>query len=183
MEQHLNARVLPSNAPALPDNTSGLLSPPTDRTETLRSEICQSYNCGNDCFGCNLLHVCFRCRQHGHSATDCKCAVLRASSGNVGLGTSQSCNTDLKPRNTQKYAFRPVSSFVNPPHHSAQAAIKAEHPRRQQYSSLPKGYPCYWHVEWETPRYRTYREKIRQKGLKDEKWPDRVEEAFQIGLS
>ena len=177
MELQLDARVLASNALVLPENASGLLSPPTDLAETLSSEICQSYNCGNDCSACNLLHVCFRCREYGHPATDCKCGILRASSGNV------SRNTDLKTGDTQKHGFRPVSSLVNPPHHSAQAAIKAEHPRRQQYSSFSslKGPPHYWHVEFETPRYQIYREKCRQKGSKDEKWPDRVEEAFQIG--
>ena len=182
MEQHLNARVLPSNA--LPDSASGLLSPPADLTETLSPEICQNYNRGNDCFACNAPHVCFRCRQYGHPATDCKSTILRASSGNVGPGTFQSSNTDLKLGNTQKHGFRPVSSFVNPPHHSAQAAIKAEHPRRQQHSSYSslKGYPYYWHVEYQTPRYCAYRKKIREKGSKDEKWPDNVEEAFQLGL-
>lgn len=40
----------------------------------------------------------------------------------------------------------------------------------------------YWHVEFQTPRYRAYREKCRQKGSKDEKWPDRVEEAFQYAI-
>lgn len=182
MDQHLSARVLPSNA--LPDNASGLLSPPADLTETPSSEICQNYNCGNKCFACNALHVCFRCRKYGHPATECKCTILRTSSGNVRPGRLQSCNTDLKLGSTQKYGFRPVSSFVNPPHHSAQAAIKAEHPRRQQHSphSSLKGSPYYWHVEYQTPRYCAYREKIRQKGSKDEKWPDKVEEAFQIGL-
>lgn len=182
MELHSNARVLPSNA--LPEDASGFLSTPTDPADTLCSEICQSYNRGSDCFACNLLHVCLRCKQHGHPATDCKCGILRVSSGNVGSSVFQSRNTDLKTGNTQKYGFRTVSSLVNPPHHSAQAAIKAEHPTRLQNTSWssPKVLPLYWHVEFQTPRYRAYRDKCREKGSKDAMWPDRVEEAFQIGL-
>lgn len=179
----MELRVLPSNAsaPALPKYESGLLSTPTDLAETLSSGICPSYNHGSDCSACNLLHICLRCKQHGHPATECKFGILRVSSGNVGSNVFQSRSTDFKEGHTQKYGFRPVSSLVNPPHHSAQAAIKAEHPRRQQHSSWPS-LPMYWHVEFQTPRYRAYREKCRQKGSKDEKWPDRVEEAFQYGL-
>lgn len=184
MELHSNGRVLPSNAPALPEDTSGLLSTPTDQVETLSSEICQNYNRGNDCSACNLSHSCLRCKQHGHPAIDCKCGILRVSSGNVRSSVFQPYSTDLKTVNTQKYGIRPVSSLVDPPHHSAQAAIKAEHPRRQYHSSWssPKGLPMYWHVEFQTPRYRTYREKCRQKGSKEQQWPDHVEEAFQAGL-
>lgn len=179
----MELRVLPSNAtaPALPENDSGLLSRRIDLTETLSPGICQSYNRGGDCSTCNLLHICLRCKLHGHPATECKCGILRVSSGNVGSNAFQSRNTDFKEEHNPKYAFRPVSSLVNPPRHSAQAAIKAEHPRRQQHSSWPS-LPMYWHVEYQTPRYRAYRDKIRQKGSKDEKWPDRVEEAFQYGL-
>ena len=185
MELHSNARVLPSNVPALQENASGFLSTPTDLANTLSSEICQSYNRGSDCFACNLPHVCLRCKQHGHPATDCKYDILRVSSGNVGPSVFQSRNIDLKTGNTQKYGFRPVSSLVNPPHHSAQAAIKAEHSRRQQNTSWssPKALPLYWHVEWQTERYRIYRKKCRERGSKDGVWSDRFEEAFQIGLS
>lgn len=184
MELHLNARVLPSNAPVLQEDASGLLSTPTDLAETSSAEICQNYNRGNGCSACNLQHVCLHCKQHGHPATECECGVLRVSSGNVGSSVSNSYNTDSKTGDTQKYGFIHVSSLVNPPRHSAQVAIKAEHPRRQQPStwSLPKGYPWYWHVEYETPRYGAYRAKIRGRGSKDEKWPDLVEEAFQLGL-
>ncbi|KAL9138702.1 MAG: hypothetical protein Q9175_000057 [Cornicularia normoerica] len=179
-----NARVLPSNAPALPEDASGLLSTPTDLAETLSSEICQNYNRGHDCSACSLPHVCLRCKQHGHPATSCESGILRVSSGNVGSSVLQSRNADLKTGNNQKYGLRPVSSLVNLPLHSAQAAIKAEHPRRQQELSWssPKGIPMYWHVEWQTERYRRYREKCRLRGSKNEKWPDMVEEAFQIGL-
>ena len=184
MELQQSARVLPSNAPALPEDASDLLSTPTDLPETLSSGVCHNYNRGHDCSACNLPHICMRCKQQGHPATDCKFGILRVSSGNVGSSGYQSLNIDVKASSTQKYGIRPVSSLVNPPHHSAQAAIKAEHSRRQQHISWssPKGLPMYWHVEWQTPRYRTYLEKCRQKGSKDEKWPDRVEEAFQIGL-
>ena len=183
MELHPNAPVVPSNAPALPDDAIGLL-PPTDLAETLSSELCHSYDHGNDPSACGLPHVCVRCVQHGHPATDCECGILRASSGNVGSGVLQSRNTDSKTGNTQKYEFGPVSSLISPPHHSAQAAIKAGHPRRRQHfswSSL-KGAPFYLHVEFETERYRQYRKKIREKPSQDEKWPDRVEDAFQLGL-
>ncbi len=184
MEVHPNARVLPSNAPTLPEDASGLLSTPTDHAETLSSEICQSYNRGNDCSACNLSHVCLRCKQHGHPAIDCKCGILRVSSGNVGSSVFQSRNSDLKTEDAQKHVFKPVSSLVNPPYHSAQAAIKAEHPRRRHDAtwSSTKILPLWWHVELQTPRYRAYREKCNQKGSKNEKWPDRVEEAFQLGL-
>lgn len=179
-----SARVLLSNAPALPVNVSGLLSAPSDLVETSSSEICQSYNHGDDCSTCNLLHVCLRCKQHGHPATDCKIGILRVSSGNAGSSAFQSRSIDLKTGNNEKYGLRPVSSLVNPPHHSAQAAIKAEHPRRQQQSSWlsRKGFLPYWRVEWQTQRYFNYREKIKKKASKNEIWPDRVEEAFQTGL-
>ena len=163
----MELRVLPSNAAI-------------DLTETLSPGICQSYNRSGDCSACNLLHICLHCKQHGHPATECKNGILRVSSGNVGSNAFQSRNADLKEGHTQKYAFRPVSSLVNPPRHSAQAAIKAEHPRRQQPSSWPS-LPMYWHVEFQTERYRQYRDKLRQKGS-NEVWPDRVEEAFQYGL-
>ena len=178
------ARVLPSNAPALPEDTSGILTTPTDLTETLTSEICQTYNRGDRCSACSFKHVCLRCKQHGHPATACGRGVLRVSSGNVGSSIFHSHNTNSKTGSTQKYEFRHMSSLVNPPHHSAQAAIKAEHPRRQQHSSWSsmKGPPWYWHVEYESEKYRIYRKKIREKGSKDEKWPDRIEEAFQMGL-
>lgn len=174
----MELRVLPSNShAALPENAGEL-------TETLSSGICQSYNIGNDCSACNLLHLCLRCKQHGHPATDCKYGILRVSSGNVGSSVFQSCNTEFKAGHTQKFGLRPVSSLVNTPLHSAQAAIKAENPKRQQHSlwSTSSGPPMYWHVEFQTPRYRAYRDKCRQRGSKDEKWPDRVEEAFQMGM-
>lgn len=184
MELHPNARVLPSNAPALLEDANSILPSPAEVAETLSSEICQTYNRGRSCSACNLQHVCLRCKQHGHPATECERGVLRVSSGNVGSNIFHSHSSDLKTEHTEKYGFRHVSSLVDPPRHSAQAAIKAEHPRRQHNSSWssPKGPPWYWHVEFETPRYRAYREKCRQKGSKDEKWPDRVEEAFQMGL-
>lgn len=183
MEVH-HSRVVPSNAPALPENANGLLSTPTDLAETLSSDICQSYNHGHECSACKLVHVCLRCKQHGHPATDCKYGILRASSGNVRSSASQSRNTELKTGNTQKYPFRPEPSLINPPHHSAQAAIKAEHSRRQRHSlrSTSKRYLPYWGVEWQTERYQTYRKKSREKGSKEERWGDRMEEAFQMGL-
>ena len=183
MELHPNTRVLPSNAPALLQDANRLLATSRDAAETPSSEICQNYNRGNSCSGCNLHHICLRCKQHGHPVTDCECGVLRVSSGNAGSSIYRSRNTDLKTGHTQKYEFKHVSSLVNPPHHTAQAAIKAEHPRRQQHSSWSslEGPPWYWHVEFETPRYRVYREKCGQKGAK-EVWPDRVEEAFQMGM-
>lgn len=184
MEILSNERVLPSNAPALPEDATDLISTRTDRSETLSSGICHNYNCGNDCSACNLPHVCLRCKQHGHPATECKWGVLRASSGNVGASIFQPSSTDPKTGITQIYEFRTVSSLIDPPHHSAQAAIKAGHPRRQQHSSWSshKALPMYWHVEFETPRYQAYREKCRQQGSKNGKWLDRVEEAFQMGL-
>ncbi len=184
MELHPNARVLPSNAPALPEDATGLSSTSTDVAETLPSEIYQNYDRGNDSSAYGLKHVCLHCKQQGHPATDCECGVLRVTSGNVRSSVIQPRNTELKTGSAQKYEFRPVSSLINPPHHSAQAAIKAGHPRRQQHlswSSL-EGPPWYWHVEWETPRYQEYRKKLRDKGSKNEKWSDRVEEAFQMGL-
>lgn len=183
MELHPNALVLLSNAPALPENAVGLPSTPTNLAETQPPEICKSYNRGDDCSACSLPHVCLRCKQRGHPATDCKYGILRPSSGNVGSSLYQPRIIDLKTGDTQKYGFRPVSSLVNPPHNSAQAAIKAEHPRRQQHSpwSSPKGL-LYWHVEFQTPRYQAYRAKCREKGSKAEIWPDRVEEAFQIAI-
>ena len=182
MELHPNAPVLPSNAPALPDHAIGL--PPTGLAEVLSSEVCQSYDHGDDPSACGLPHVCVRCMRNGHPAADCECGILRASSGNVGSSVFQSCKTILKTGKTQKYEFEPVSSLINPPDHSAQAAIKAGHSRRRQHiswSSL-KGPPFYWHVEFETPRYVQYRQKIREKGSAGEKWPDNVEDAFQLGL-
>ena len=184
MELHPNASVLPSNAPALLEDARNPLSTSTDAAETPSTEICQNYNRGNSCSACSLQHVCLRCKQHGHPAADCERGVLRVSSGNAGSSIFHSRNPNLKTWDTQEYEIRCVSSLVNPPHHSAQAAIKAEHPRRQQHSSWSslKGPPWYWRVEFETPRYCAYREKCKQKGSKDDKWPDRVEEAFQLGL-
>ena len=183
MELRPNTRVLLSNAPALLQDANDLLATSGDAAETLVSEICQNYNRGNSCSACSLQHVCLRCKQHGHPVTDCECGVLRVSSENAGSSIYRSRNIELKTGHKQKYEFRDVSSLVNPPHHSAQAAIKAEHPRRQQHSSWSslEGPPWYWHVEFETPRYKLYREKCGQKGSK-EVWPDRVEEAFQMGM-
>lgn len=174
MELHPNPRVLPSNAPVLPGDTSDLLSTPTGLEETLSLDTCQSYSRGNDSPACTL--------PHSHTAFDCEYGILRASSGNVGPSIFESRNAYLKTEGKQKSAFKSVSSLVNPPHHSAQAAIKAGHPRRRQPSSFSSQRLIYWGVEWETPRYCAYREKCRLQGSKNGKWPDRVEEAFQMAI-
>ena len=176
-------RVLPSNAPALPEDVAGFLSTSTDVTETLSTEICQNYAHNNNASAVGLPHLCWPCKQRGHPATDCECGVLRVSSGNASLNAFQLRNADLKAENEQKYEFRSVISFIDPPLHSAQAAIKADHPRRRHQLSCAswRGPPWYYHVEFETPKYCAYRKKIREKG--STVWSDEVEEAFQWGLS
>ena len=174
MELHPNTRILPSNAPVLPGDTNETLSTPTGLGETLSFDTCHSYSRDNDNPTCTL--------PHGHTVVNCEYGILRASSGNVGPSIFESRNSYSKTEGKQNSGFKSVSSLVNPPHHSAQAAIKAGYPRRRQPSSFSPQRLTYWGVEWETPRYRAYREKGQQSGSKNGKWPDRVEEAFQIGL-
>lgn len=183
MEPRRNLSILPSNAPALPLDTSDHPSTPHDFADATISGICQIFNQGFGCQVCNLDHICLLCKQDDHGAIECKSAVLQVRSDNIGLHTSESRNTDSKFAFHRGHEVRTSSFRINAPDHSAQAALHAERAKGQRRNLASRMRPYYWHTEWQTPRYRQYREKTRQKVSKyDSIWPDRVEEAFQIGL-
>lgn len=180
MEPHLRvlpSGVLPSNAPALSDRAGGQLSSPETLVGTLSLQICQTFNQGLECRACSLLHVCFTCQQSDHGANECKAGILRVTSGNAGSNVLESRTIESKLEVSQSCGMRP-SIFSSP------GSPYQSHPilrwEQQKHRILPDRLPNYWHCEFETPRYRAYREKCRQKDSK-EKWPDRVEEAFQTG--
>lgn len=172
MELQRNLRVLPSNAPALPENTSYQSS-----TDTL--SICQNFNHGVECKSCYNLHLCLNCRQHDHGANECESGVLQVTSGNAGANALASRHVGSSLESPQACGFEDGPLPLDVPIYPVSAALRYEQPRR--HIKRPERRPNYWHVEFNTERYRAYREKCRQKGSK-EKWPDRVEEAFQIGI-
>ena len=183
MEPYRNLRVLPSNAPALPESTGttgSQLSTPEESDDELSSQICQSFNRGIGCKSCRRLHICQFCKRHDHGADECEAGILQVSSGNAGANVFTPRPIDSKLEEYRSYAFKAGSLPVNAPLHSVPATLKWEQPSRHRRSIERQ--PNYWHVEFNTPRYRAYREKCGQKGSKQEaKWADRVEEAFQIG--
>ena len=179
MDLQRNLRVLPSNAPALPENTGYESSTLAESPDTLLPHICQNFNNGLGCKSCYNLHLCLNCRQHDHGAFECKNSVLQVTSGNAGVNalTSRHIGSDLG--SPQACGFENGALPLDVPIHTVSVASRYEQPRRHTRRS--EHHPNYWHVEFNTPRYRAYREKCRQKGSR-EKWPDRVEEAFQIGI-
>ena len=172
MELQRNLRVLPSNAPALPENTSY-------ESSTLE-DICQDFNSGLECKSCYNLHLCLICRQHDHGAVKCKSGVLQVTSGNAGANAlARHVGSSL--RGPQACGFEDGPLPLDVPVHPVSAALRYEQPRRHTRRS--ERLPNYWHVEFNTERYRAYREKCHQKGSREGAvWPDRVEEAFQIGI-
>lgn len=188
MEPRRNLRVLPSgvlpsNAPTLSEETAEQLSILDHQAETLTPQICQHFNHGLNCrTDCSLHHVCFTCQQPDHGANECKLGVLRVTSGNAGSTGSGSRTISAKAEFSQSYGIRP-SIFSN---HPESPCPTYPTPRWEQHTNsignAKRALPNHWHCEFETPRYRAYREKCRQKGTKEAvKWPDRVEDAFQMG--
>ena len=181
MDLQRNLRVLPSNAPALPENTSYESSTLEESADTLSPRICQNFNRGLECKSCYNLHLCLVCRQHDHGARECKSGVLQVTSGNAGANTLASRRIGFDLGSPQACGFEDGPLPLDVPIHPVSAALRYEQPRRHTRRSERR--PNYWHVEFNTPRYKAYREKCRQKGSKEEAvWPDRVEEAFQIGI-
>ena len=180
MDLQRNLRVLPSNAPALPESTS-YQSTLEESPDTLSSHICQDFNRGLECKSCHNFHLCLICRQPDHGAGECRSGVLQATSGNAGANALTPRHIGSNPGSPQACGFKPGSPPLDVPIHSLPTALRYEQQRRHSRRSERR--PNYWHVEFNTPRYRAYRDKCRQKGSREEsKWPDRVEEAFQIGI-
>ena len=181
MDLQRNLRVLPSNAPALPENTGYESSTLEESPDTLSPHICQNFNSGLECKSCYNLHLCLICRQHDHGARECKSGVLQVTSGNAGVNALASRHIGSDLGSPQACGFEDGPLPLDVPIHTVSAALRYEQPRRHTRRSERR--PNYWHVEFNTPRYRAYREKCRQKGSREEaKWPDSVEEAFQIGI-
>lgn len=182
MEPHRNLRVLPSgvlpsNAPALPDRTSGRLLTPEHQADTPLPQICQSFNQGFECIACRLHHICSTCQQPDHGANECKAGVLRVTSGNAGSNVSVPRTVTHKAELLKRCDIKP-SSFSSPgPPFAAQPVLRWEQERHRV--GVRHGLPNHWHCELETPRYLAYRKKCRQK---DSKWSDNVEDAFQMGM-
>lgn len=173
MEPHQDLRVLPSNAPALPESTGSQFSTPEELDDGLSSQICQSFNRGLQCHSCRQLHVCRFCKQQDHGAGGCKARILQVSSGNAGANIFATLPIESKLEEYQDYVFKAGSFPVDAPLQSVPATLTWEQPSRHRKSTERQ--PNYWHVEFSTPRYRAYR----QKGSKQ--WPDGIEETFQIG--
>ena len=178
MDLQRNLRVLPSNAPALPESYQSTLE---ESPDTLSPHICQNFSRGLECKSCNNLHLCLICGQHDHGAGECRSGVLQATSGNAGANALTPRHIGFNLDSPQTCGFKAGSPPLDVPLHSVPAASRYEQQRRHSRRSERR--PNYWHVEFNTPRYRAYRDKCRQKGSREEsKWPDRVEEAFQIGI-
>ena len=174
-----NRRVLPSNAPALPDGTSHQPSTSEEPVGTLSQRICHDFNRGFDCKNCHNLHVCLICRRNDHSAGECKAGVLQVTSGNAGADTFALGHAGANFDSPQPCGSKTDPLPTSLPLQSLQATVRYE--QRIRHVRRAERVPNYWHVEFNTPRYQAYRDKCRQKGSK-EKWSDRVEEAFQIGM-
>ena len=169
MELQGNLRVLPSNAPALPENTSYESS-----TDTLSPHICQNFNGGLECNSCYNLH-------HDHGADEFKSGVLQVTSDNAGANALASRHVGSSLGSPQACGFEDGPLPLGVPIHPVPAALRYEQPRR--HTRRTERRPNYWHIEFNTERYRAYRDKCRQKGSREGAvWPDRVEEAFQIGI-
>ena len=179
MDLQRNLRVLPSNAPALPENTSYESSTLEESADTLSPHICQNFNRGLECKSCYNFHLCLICRQNDHGARECKSGVLQVTSGNAGANADASHHIGSNLGSPQTCGFEDGPLPLDAPIYPVSFPLRYEQPRRHTRRSERR--PNYWHVEFNTPRYQAYREKCRQKGPK-EKWPDRVEEAFQIGI-
>ena len=181
MEPHRKLRVVPSNAPSLSESTSRhQLLTPEESEDALSSHICPNFNHGFECKSCCRLHVCHICKRPDHGGGECKAGILQVSSGNTSANMFAPRHVNSKLEDYQGYDFEAESFTVNGALQSIPPTLRWE--QHTRHRRVPDRQPNYWHVEFNTPRYRAYREKCRQKGSKEEaKWPDHVEEAFQMG--
>ena len=175
MDAHKNLSVLPSNGPALTPTSSATPSI-SDTFRPLQSQICQKFNRGPECRVCNFLHICSVCEQQGHGAHVCQIGLSRIGSGNTATTTLANGANDPKVRVHGRYGAKAAPLFLNPPYHTAQAAIRVAQKKERRN--------VWQRWELQSPRYLAYRRKARSKkaGSKEDAWPDHVEEAFQIGL-
>ena len=174
MERCKNLPMLPSNAPALSPKTSILSSQSEDLISPLSSQVCQTYL---EYRACNLHHICSTCQLPGHGAYLCQSSILQATSGNANVTPLEPSLFDNKFKSDSRYETKSASAFVNPPYHTAQAAIRLTQKKDRR--------TIWQRWELQSPRYQAYRRKARSKkaGTKEDVWPDDVEEAFQIGTS
>ena len=177
MERRKNLPMLPSNAPALSPRTSILSSQSEDQISPLSSQVCLNSDCSLECRIRNRHSVCSTYLRPEHGAYLCQSAVLRATSGNVNLTPLDPSIFDTKFRSDSHYESKPPATFVSPPYHTAQAAIRLTQKKERRN--------IWQRWELQSPRYLAYRRKARSKkaGSKEDVWPDDVEEAFQIGAS
>ena len=183
MESHGNIRVLPSNAPALPVNdTPASTLHGLDRPQS--PQICPNFNLGLDCI-CSLKHICATCLGQNHGSKDCKTGVLRITSGNVRSHTREKSVIRSKAGLDTQCQNAESSFLFDPPHHSAQAALKLEQKKRRRARGPHVRASLSYRPELQSPRYVAYRQKIKQSqgnSSKKQIWPDHVEEAFQEGI-
>lgn len=181
MESRRHLRVLPSNAPTLPDSDA-IHRSPTQSLELDRSLlICANFNNDIDCRVCGLQHVCSTCFEPDHGSYACKKGVLRVSSGNVGSGGPVTNYGDFKVVCGGQYAIKPSPVLDRGLDNSALES-RLEHRKSHRGLKSRTKSPLYYRAELLSPRYVAYRKKCREKGSKDQTWPDHVEEAFQRGL-
>lgn len=176
MERRKNLPVLPSNAPALSPRTSILSSQSEDLISPLSSQVCQKYNRGPECKASDLDHIRSASPNLGYGAYSSQSGILRATSGNASVTPLEPSPFDTKFKGDGRYETRSTSAFVNPPYHTAQAAIRLTQKKDRRN--------IWQRWELQSPRYLAYRRKARSKkaGTKEDVWPDDVEEAFQIGM-
>ncbi len=162
MERRKNLPVLPSNAPALSPRTSILSSQSEDLISPLSSQVC--WICHNG-----------PASNPGYGADTFQSSILRATSGNASVVRLEPSYLDNKFKSDSRQETTSASVLVNPPYHTAQAAIRLTQKKDRRN--------IWQRWELQSPRYLAYRRKARLKkaGAKEDVWPDDVEEAFEIG--
>ena len=181
MEARQHQRVLPSNAPTFSHSVGTQVLSLRGSSTPHSNGICPDFNLGVQCTSCNRHHICSACYQGDHAACECKTSLSQACSSDISLYNVAIPHVEFKD---PQYVTKPPSVFADPPIHTAQAAIKREHRRHQQYTTFPffgERDRC----EEDSHRYLQYRRKSRCKEMegKGGPWTDEVEEAFQIGWS
>ena len=177
MESRRNLRVVPSNAPTLGRCEIIQCSPGQSSGSQILQRTCPEFNNDVDCRVCDLVHACSTCFSEDHNSRTCKKAVRQERLEN-GSVQELAANLGYSDRDFDEYASKTSQVHVKAPGHPAQTVLKVE--RRRIRRALDTKLPLYYRAELLSEKYRSYRERSRNKGLGV--WPDHVEEAFQRGI-
>ena len=149
---------MPSNGPIPAENEDVPLSPPR---KPYFHQTYPEFNSDIDCRSCDLPH---------------KTGILRDGSGNIGSGEPSASLPDSK--HGQQHGGEP-SALTNSLEHPSQNQVKLAHKKLRKSRTHYGRHSLENRPEWDSAKYRQYREKIRNKP--DSIWPEHVEEAFQEG--